>query len=172
MSALPPVMHVELSTNPTILILTYVLLSGDTNSIPCAFCSCAVNAKLYTNQSKPYRSTGVSGSITGVGLDRQLVWYYWLIPNCKTKDGIGIVISWVRGAGVKGTKGLKCGSNGWIILDQFNGCIGCVVGRSGNVGSDCRLGCTRMLALCDMVPSVRQEGVMIIICVRTKGEGA
>ena len=87
MSASPPVMHVESSMNPTILILNDVLLS-----IPCAFCSCAVNAKLNTNQSIPYHSTGVSGSITGVGSDRQFILYYWLIPNRKTKDGISIVM--------------------------------------------------------------------------------
>ena len=71
---------------------------------------------------------------------------------------VSVSLCWVRGAGVKGTKGLKCGSNGWIILDQFNGCIGCIVGRSGNVGYDCRLGCTGMLALCAMVPSVNETG--------------
>ena len=42
-----------------------------------------------------YSNTGVSGSVTGVGLDLQLVLYYWLIPNRNTKDGIIIDISWV-----------------------------------------------------------------------------
>ena len=60
-----------------------------------------------------YSNTGVSGSVTGVGSDRQLVLYYWLIPNRNTKDGIIIDISWVRGSGVNG---LECRSDGWIIL--------------------------------------------------------
>ena len=64
-----------------------------------------------------YSNTGVSGSVTGVGLDRHMVLYYWLIPNRNTKDGISIDISWVCGSGVLRTKGLECGSYGRIILD-------------------------------------------------------
>ena len=56
-----------------------------------------------TNQSMLYSNTGVE-SVTGVGSDRKLVLYYWLIPNRNTKDGISIDISRVRGAGVKGRK--------------------------------------------------------------------
>ena len=63
-----------------------------------------------------YRNTGVSGSVTGVGSDRHLVLYYWVIPNRNTKDGISIGIGWVRGAGVKGRKSLECESYGRIIL--------------------------------------------------------
>ena len=48
-----------------------------------------------TNQSVLYSDTGVLGSVAGVGSDRHLVLYYWLIPNSNTKDGISINISLV-----------------------------------------------------------------------------
>ena len=53
---------------------------------------------VHTNQSMMYSNTGVLGSVTGVGSDRQLVLYYWLIPNRNTKDGIIINIGWVGGS--------------------------------------------------------------------------
>ena len=71
---------------------------------------------VYTNQSILYSSTGVSGSVTGMGVGsgRYSILYNWLIPYRNTKDGIRIDISiLLRGAGVKGG---KCGSNGSIIL--------------------------------------------------------
>ena len=68
---------------------------------------------VHTNQSILYSNTGVSGSVTGVGSDRHLVLYEWLIPYRNTKDGISIDISRVRGAGIKGRKS-RC--NGRIIL--------------------------------------------------------
>ena len=72
-----------------------------------------------------------SGLVTGVASGRYSILCYWLIPNRNTKDGIRIVISWVRGSGVKGTKDLECGSNKWIIFDWYFGycvCYGVTVG--------------------------------------------
>ena len=65
--ASPPVMHVESSTNPTILILTDVLLSVDTKNIPCAFCSCAVIECDAANKSQNYWavSTALAGAMDG-----------------------------------------------------------------------------------------------------------
>ena len=61
-------------------------------------------------------STGVfSGSVTGVGSGRYSIQCYWLIPNRNTDHHVGIAVL-VRSVCVDCTKGLKCGSNGWIIL--------------------------------------------------------
>ena len=60
-----------------------------------------------------YSNTGVLGSVTGVGLDRQL--YYWLIPNRNTDQHIGIAVL-VRSTCVGCRKGLECGSYGRIIF--------------------------------------------------------
>ena len=66
----------------------------------------------------------MSGLITGVGSERYSILCYWLIPDRNVQDGISIIISWVRGSGVKGTKGLECRSNGLIIFDwYFSYCV-------------------------------------------------
>ena len=130
----------------------------------------------YTNQSILYSSTGVfSGSMTGVGPGRySILWCYWLIPNRNTKDGISINISWVRGSGVNGTKGLECRSNRWIIFDWYFGycvCYGVAVG--GGCWPICvGTGCIGVLVFVGLIPSTVQEGTMIIIlCVRRSGGG-
>ena len=63
---------------------------------------------VYTNQSIFDCSTGTSrlDTVGCKGPDGHLILYNWLIPNCNVHDGISIVISLVRGAGVKSTKGL------------------------------------------------------------------
>ena len=63
-----------------------------------------------------YSNTGVSGSVTGVRSDRQLVLYYWLIPNRNIKDSIIISIGWVGSSCVKGRESIECGGYGRIIL--------------------------------------------------------
>ena len=112
---------------------------------------------MYTNQSILYSSTGLfSGSVTGmVGSGRYSILCYWLIPNRNTKDGIRIVISWVRGLGVKGTKDLECGSDKWIIFDWYFGycvCYGVTVG--GECWPICAgTGCTGVLVRVGFIPS-------------------
>ena len=71
---------------------------------------------VYTNQSILYGSTvWRSGSgLCGFGLVRYSVLYYWLIPNRNINHRISLVM--MRVAGVGCTKGLKCWSNGRIIL--------------------------------------------------------
>ena len=78
-----------------------------------------------------YSNTGVSGAVPGVGSDRQLVFYYWLIPNRNTEDGISIDVSWVCGLGVKSRKSLECGSNGRIVLGGDAGALVCFTGLLG-----------------------------------------
>ena len=63
-------------------------------------------------------------------------------------------------------------TDGPSFLDDqyFNGCIGCWVGRSGDMGCDCRLGCS--LVLFASMPSVGKIRIMIIIlCVRRSRRG-
>ena len=67
-----------------------------------------------------YSNTGVSGSVTGVRSDRQLVLYDWLIPNRNTDQHIGIV---VRSTCVGCRKGLECGGYGRIILGGDEGAL-------------------------------------------------
>ena len=104
-----------------------------------------------------------------------MVLYYWLIPNRNVNDGIRIVISWVRGASAKGTKGRECGSDGRVILDRyFDGCIGCSFAGSGSSGGGCWFGCTGadcsgILVCVSLIPSIVQEGtVIIILCVHSR----
>ena len=90
--------------------------------------------------------------MTGVGLGRYSILCYWLIPNYHTKDGISIFIFIVMGgAGVKGTQGLECGSNGRIILGD----------------EEALVFCTGLLVLVRVyggfVPSMLQEGIVIVI---------
>ena len=96
----------------------------------------------------------------GVGSELYSVLYNWLIPNRNVEDGIGIVIRWVRGSGVKGAKGPECRSDGWLVFDWcFDGCGGGggggMVGRSGGDAGCCdRLGCTGILLALLVVPTV------------------
>ena len=57
---------------------------------------------MHTNQSIPYSSTGVSGSVTGrgEGPDRHSILYECLIPNRNVKDGVRSDSSLVGGASV------------------------------------------------------------------------
>ena len=73
---------------------------------------------MHSNQSIPYGSTGLSGSVTGrgEGRDRHSILYECLIPNRNVKDGVRSDSSLVGGASVSGTKGLECGCNGLIVL--------------------------------------------------------
>ena len=72
----------------------------------------------------------------------------------------------MRGICFNGTKGLECGCNGWIIFDWCDGCIGCVVGRSGNRGCGCRLGRTGIFCVpITFIPTVVQIGIVVIVCV-------
>ena len=81
-----------------------------------------------TNQSIQYGDTGVRyGSVTGGGLGRRSILYDWLIPNCNSKQYIGIVISLVGCLCVKSTEGLECGGNGRIILGGAMFDRGCFV---------------------------------------------
>ena len=82
---------------------------------------------MHTNQSIPYSSTGVSGSVTGrgEGPDWHSILYKCLIPNRNVKDGVRSDNSLVGGASVSGTKGFECGCNGRIILgDEEAICTG------------------------------------------------
>ena len=74
-----------------------------------------------------YSNTGVSGSVTGVGSGRQLVLYYWLIPNHNTDHHIGVVVL-VRSICVGCTKGLECGGNGNISLGGTGEAFVCFTG--------------------------------------------
>ena len=61
-------------------------------------------------------------------------------------------------------------TDGPSFLDDqyFNGCIGCWVGRSGDMWCDCRLGCS--LVLFASMPSVGKIRIMIIIlCIWYQG---
>ena len=77
--------------------------------------------------------------------------------------------------GVNGTKGRECRSNGWIIFDWYFGY--CCVYYGVAVGGECWLictgtDCTSVLVLVGIIPSMVQEGTMIIIlCVRRSGGG-
>ena len=82
---------------------------------------------MHTNQSIPYSSTGVSGSVTGrgEGPDRHSILYECLIPNRNVNDGVRSDSSLVGGASISGTKDFECRCNGRIILgDEEAFCTG------------------------------------------------
>ena len=71
----------------------------------------------------------------------------------------------MRGAGVKGTHGLECGSNGRIILSYEETLVFCT--------SLLGLGLVQVyggfVVFVGIIPSMLQEGIMIVICIHGRG---
>ena len=70
----------------------------------------------------------------------------------------------MRGSGVKGTHGLECGSNGRIILGDEEALVFCSSLRGR--------GLVRVyggFVFVGIIPSMLQEGIMIVICIHSKG---
>ena len=88
-----------------------------------------------------------------------------MIPNRETKDGISIFIfNVMRGSGVKGTQGLKCGSNKHIILGDEEAFVSCTS----------LLGLVRVYSgfvFVGIIPSMLQEGIVIAIFIHRSRRG-